>query len=93
VGVAGVDVAPGVDDSDHRLAPVILGGVTHLPGARAVAKRTQVPHPIPAVATQLFSASPPIHQGLLIGSVFRPRSSVCGEAYPPLSRRGGTWGL
>ena len=28
--VAGIDVAPGVEDGDHRLAGIILGGVAHL---------------------------------------------------------------
>ena len=40
--VAGVDVAPGVDDADHRLAVPILGVVAELAQPRAMAERAQV---------------------------------------------------
>jgi len=38
MGVAGVEVGPGVEDGDDRLALVVLAGVTHLLDARAVAE-------------------------------------------------------
>ena len=56
VRVAGVDVAPGVDDADHRLAAPVLGVVADLAQARAVAERAQVLHPEPAVRAQVLGA-------------------------------------
>ena len=53
VGVAGIDVAPGVDDGDHRLAGVVAAVVTHLRRARAVAEGAHVLGAVPAVAAQL----------------------------------------
>ena len=53
VRVAGIDVAPGVEDRDHRLAGVVRARVAHLRGARTVAERAQVVHAVPAVAAQL----------------------------------------
>jgi hypothetical protein len=51
VGVTGVDVAPSVDDGNHRFARVVTAVVAHLRGARAVAKGAQVFHAVPAVAS------------------------------------------
>src|SRR5215216_2309035 len=61
VGVAGVYVAPGIDDSDNRLPAVVLRGVAHLLGPRAVAERAQIAHPVPPVAAQLFGQLLPVH--------------------------------
>jgi len=54
VGMARVDVAPGVDDRDHGLARVVGAVVAHLRGARAMAERPQVVDAVPAVAAQLL---------------------------------------
>src|SRR5882762_4439461 len=54
--VAGVDVAPGVDDGDHGFPRVIALVVAHLGGARAVIEGLAVAHAVPAVAAQLFGA-------------------------------------
>ena len=50
VGVAGVDLAPGVDDGDHRLAGEVGAVVAHLERPRAVAEGPQVVDAVPAVA-------------------------------------------
>ena len=57
VRVAGVDVAPGVDDADHRLAAPILGVVADLAQARAMPERAQVLHAEPAMRAQVLRAS------------------------------------
>ena len=57
MGVAGVDVAPGVDDADHRLAAPVLRVVADLAQPRAMAERAQVLHPEPAMAAQIFGRS------------------------------------
>ena len=56
VGVAGVDVAPGVDDRDHRLACIIGAVVAHLRRARAMAEGAQIVHPVPAMTAKVFGA-------------------------------------
>ena len=53
MAMAGIDVAPGVDDGDDRLAAIVLASEAHLRRARAVAERAQVLDPVPAVAAQL----------------------------------------
>src|SRR5262249_34559111 len=52
--MAGVDVAPGVDDADHRLAGPVGLVEAHLAQARAVAERAQVVDAEPAMAAQVF---------------------------------------
>src|SRR5262249_31557177 len=52
VAVAGVDVAPGVDDADHRLAGPVGRVEAHLAPPRAVAERAQVVDAEPAIAAQ-----------------------------------------
>src|SRR5581483_12154223 len=52
----GVDLAPGVDDADHRLAGPILGVVADLAQPGAVAERAHVGHAEPAVAAKIFGA-------------------------------------
>src|SRR5262245_28159320 len=54
VAVARVDVAPGVDDRDHRLAGVVRPRIAHLRSARPVAERAQVVDAVPAVAAQFL---------------------------------------
>ena len=54
MGVALIDLAPGVDDRDHRLAGVVLAAVAHLQGARAVTEGAQILGTVPAMAAQLF---------------------------------------
>jgi hypothetical protein len=54
MNVAGIDVAPGVDDGDDRLAHEVVELVAHLQGARAVPERAQVRHAEPAVAAQFL---------------------------------------
>src|SRR5262249_2675353 len=54
VRMAGVDLAPRVDDPDHRPAGPVLGVVADLAQPRAVAERAQVADPEPAMAAQLI---------------------------------------
>jgi hypothetical protein len=63
VGVAGVDVAPGVDDRDERLAGVVGTLEAHLRGARTVAERAQVLHPVPAVTAEVLGALGTVRHG------------------------------
>src|SRR5207247_117908 len=65
VRVAGIDVAPGVDDGDHRFPRVIALVVAHLRGARAVVEGLAVAYAVPAVAAQLFGAFSRGHSGSL----------------------------
>ena len=50
--VTSVDVAPGVEDADHRLAGPIVAVVAELPEPRAMAERAQIIAAEPAVAAQ-----------------------------------------
>ena len=52
VAVAGIDVAPGVDNGDHRLARVVRRNATHGCRTGAVAERSQIVGAIPAVTAQ-----------------------------------------
>ena len=52
--VAGVDVAPGVDDRDHRFAGVVAAVIAHLGRTRAVPERAEVFDTVPAVAAEFF---------------------------------------
>ena len=54
MAVAGIDLAPGVEDADHRLAGPILAVVAELLEPRAMAEGAQVVAAEPAVAAQLF---------------------------------------
>ena len=54
VAVAGIDLAPGVDHGDDRLAVVVLARVAHLQRARAMAEGAQILGAVPACAAQLF---------------------------------------
>ena len=45
MGVAGIDVAPGVDDRDHRLPGIIGAIIAHLRGARTMAEGAQIVRP------------------------------------------------
>ena len=54
MGVAGVEVRPGVEDADHRPADPILGRIAHLHHARAMAEAAQIVGGEPARAAQLF---------------------------------------
>ncbi len=52
--VTGGQVTPGVYDSDQGLALKVFGGIAHLLGARAMAKRAHIIAPKPTPAAQLF---------------------------------------
>ena len=54
VRVTEIDVAPGIDDADHRLAGEIGIVVAALAEPRAVAKGAQVVNAEPAMAAQLL---------------------------------------
>ena len=54
MGVARIDVAPGVDDADHRPAGPVGRVVADLAQARAVTERAQIADSEPAMAAQLF---------------------------------------
>src|SRR5450759_3973373 len=49
-----IDVAPGIDDADHRFAGPIGGVIAALAQPRAVAERAQVVDTEPAVAAQVL---------------------------------------
>ena len=55
--VARIDVTPGIDDRDHRLAPVIRGVETHLRGTRTVPERAHVGGAVPPVTAEIFRHS------------------------------------
>ena len=50
--VAGIDLAPGIDDADHRLAGPIVGVVADLAQPRAMAERAHVVDTEPAMTAQ-----------------------------------------
>ena len=54
VRVAGIDVAPGVEDGDDRLAGVVAAVKAHLRGARAVAEGAEILDAVPAMASEFF---------------------------------------
>ena len=54
MAMAGVDLAPGIDDADHRLADPIGAVIAELPQPRAMAERAQIVLAEPAIAAQLF---------------------------------------
>src|SRR3546814_17184498 len=54
MGVAGVDLGPGVDHRDHRLAGPVGPVVAHLQRARAMAERPEVVGAVPTVAAQIL---------------------------------------
>src|SRR6185295_10990497 len=56
VRVARIDVAPRVDDADHRPAGPVGRVVADLAQPRAMAERAQVADPEPAMAAQVFGA-------------------------------------
>src|SRR5712692_7915020 len=58
VRVAGVDLAPGIDDADDRPAGPVVGIVAELAQPRAMAERAQVADAEPTVAAQVFRAFP-----------------------------------
>src|SRR5271166_6678318 len=79
MGVAGIDVAPGVDDRDHRLSHVIGAVIAHLRRARAMAERAQIVDPIPAMTAKVFR---PLQRH---GRSSFPRFAA-NESWPGLSR-------
>src|SRR5271166_1751554 len=85
MGVAGIDVAPGVDDRDHRLSRVVGAVIAHLRGARAMAERAQIVDPVPAMTAKVFR--PLAHHG---------RSSflrlAANASWPGLSRPSACFG-
>ena len=54
MAMAGVDIAPGIDDADHRLADPVGAVIAELAQPRAVAERAQIVLAEPAIAAQLF---------------------------------------
>ena len=56
MAVAGVDVAPGIEDADHRLAGPIVAVVAELLEPRAMAEGAQIVGAEPAVAAQSLRA-------------------------------------
>ena len=52
--MAGVEIAPGIDDADDRLAFPVGLVVAELPQPRAVTERTQIADTEPAVAAEIF---------------------------------------
>src|SRR6185437_16656257 len=52
--LAGIQIAPGVEDADDRLAGPILLVIAHLLHARAMAKRTEIIRPQPSQAAELL---------------------------------------
>jgi hypothetical protein len=54
--VTRIDVAPGIDDADHRLATPVFGIVAELTQPRPVPERAQIVDAEPAVAAQILGA-------------------------------------
>ena len=52
MGVAGIDLAPRIDDGDHGLAHEVFVAMAHLERARAVAEGTQIIRAEPAVTAE-----------------------------------------
>ena len=50
MAVAGIDVAPGVNDRDDRFARIVRAVIAHLRGARTMAERAKIVDAVPAVA-------------------------------------------
>ena len=64
VRMTGIEVAPGVEDADHRLADVFLVGEAHLLGAGTVAERPQIVDAEPAMRSEgLRRASGHVRRG------------------------------
>ena len=80
--VAGIDLAPGIDDADHRPARPVLGVVADLLEARAVPERAQIIDAEPAMAAQILRALAS-HRGDLVrcGGV-RSLSCPAGMSMP-----------
>ena len=87
MAVARIDLAPGVDDADHRLAGPILAVIAELLQARAMAEGAQRLGAEPAVAAELFGGFFWLaHSRTLVRSVrinWRPRR----QCRPRESRR------
>ena len=56
VGMALVEIAPGVEDRDHRLPLRVLGGIAHLPQPTAMAKAAKIVRGKPALRTEVGHA-------------------------------------
>src|SRR3954466_10840147 len=54
MGVARVDVAPGIDDRDHRLAGIVGAVIAQRGGARPLSHRPQILYAVPAVAAKVL---------------------------------------
>jgi hypothetical protein len=63
MGVAGVDLAPGIDDADHRLAVPVGGVEADLAQPRAVPEGAQIGNAEPAMAAQVLRGFPLLAHG------------------------------
>src|SRR4029079_2498751 len=80
--VAKVDVAPGIDDADHRLAAKIGGIETTLAQARAMAEGAQIVDAEPTMAAQIFGTFTCVHSAAI--SVFGARlAATCATITMP----------
>ena len=54
MGVAGIQIRPGIEDADDRFSGKILRGIAHLFRPRAMAKGAQIIRSKPTVRAQAF---------------------------------------
>ena len=80
VRVAEVDVAPGIDDADHRLAAKIGGIEAALAQARAMPEGAQVVDAEPAMAAQVFGTFTCVHSTAISGLEFGARAPALALA-------------
>ena len=75
VRVAEIDVAPGIDDGDHRLAGEIVRVIAALAQARTVAEGAQVVDAEPAVAAQVLRGFAVGHSAAISGLMAASRNA------------------
>src|SRR5882724_4747846 len=80
--VAGLRVRPGVEDRDHRAALPLLRRVTHLHGARAMAKGTKIVGREPARAAELVGILFPVGHVVLFSQVATTSQDGLSETIP-----------
>src|SRR5579875_1006860 len=82
MGMAGIDVAPGVDDGDDRLVGEILARIPHLQHAGAMAEGAQVLDAKPAMAAQVLRLE--LRHGFFCccDSIRRKTSLGCARQHP-----------
>ena len=84
--VARVDIAPGIDDADDRLAGPIGCVVAHAAHARAVSERAHVVDTEPTMAAQILGAFTDCHENIFALARSFPRKRESSSALGPRFR-------